>query len=73
MVTLCLPDSKDNAVSSSTSIPRFVHKSICNGLILSTCLMCAKVAGSPTAVNLKIAEQSHKCTGGFSTPTLPRA
>ena len=47
------------------NVPHFVHKSICNGLILSTCLMCAKVAGSPTVTNLKIAEQSHKCTDGF--------
>jgi len=49
------------------NVPHFVHKSICNGLILSTCLMCAKVAGSPTVTNLKIAEQSHKCIADFLT------
>ena len=54
--------------------PHFVHKSICNGLILSTCLMCAKVVGSPSTANLKIAEQSHKCIGEFSmsNPRKPK-
>jgi hypothetical protein len=47
-------------------MPHFVRKTICNGIILSTCLLCAKIVGSPTATNLKIAEQSHLCSGGFS-------
>ena len=48
------------------SLPHFVHKTTCNGIILSTCLLCSKVVGSPTAANLKIAEQFHKCIGEFS-------
>jgi len=48
------------------NMPHFVRKTICNGIILSTCLLCAKVAGSPIAANLMIAEQSHLCTGEFS-------
>ena len=47
-------------------VPHFVHKTICNGIILSTCLLCAKVVGSPSAANLKIAEQFHLCIGEFS-------
>jgi hypothetical protein len=52
-------------VELPTNMPRFVHKSICNGLILSTCMLCEKVAGSPTVANLKIAEQSHQCIAQF--------
>lgn len=48
------------------NLPHFVHKTTCNGIILSTCLLCAKIVGSPNAANLKIAEQFHKCIGGFS-------
>jgi hypothetical protein len=47
------------------NVPHFVRKTICNRIILSTCLLCAKVVGSPTAANLKIAEQSHLCFGEF--------
>jgi hypothetical protein len=48
------------------SLPHFVRQTIRNGIILSTCLLCAKVVGSPTAANLKIAEQLHTCIGEFS-------
>ncbi len=50
------------------NVPHFVHKTIRNGIILSTCLLCAKVAGSPAAATLKIAEQCHLCFGEFSMP-----
>ncbi len=55
------------------NVPHFVHKTICNGIILSTCLLCEKVVGSPTATNLKIAEQSHLCSGGFSMSNRTQA
>ncbi|MGD0974939.1 MAG: hypothetical protein ABR866_12690 [Candidatus Korobacteraceae bacterium] len=48
------------------NLPHFVRKTICNGIILSTCLLCSKVVGSPAAAMLKIAEQSHMCIGEFS-------
>ena len=49
-----------------TNVPYFVRKTIRNGIILSTCLLCARVMGSPTAANLKIAEQTHNCIGELS-------
>ena len=50
------------------NVPHFVHKTIRNGIILSTCLLCSRVMGSPRASNLKIAEQSHNCIGELSIP-----
>lgn len=49
-----------------TNVPYFVRKTIRNGIILSTCLLCARVMGSPTTSKLKIAEQSHNCIGELS-------
>ncbi|MGA2962914.1 MAG: hypothetical protein ABSD96_14645 [Candidatus Korobacteraceae bacterium] len=53
-------------VNLPLNLSHFAHKTTCNGIILSTCLLCLKVVGSPTAANLKIAEQFHKCIGEFS-------
>jgi|NGEPerStandDraft_6_1074524.scaffolds.fasta_scaffold88210_1 hypothetical protein len=40
----------------------FSHQWLHNGLILSTCLLCSKVAASTKPANLEIAEQCHHCT-----------
>jgi len=39
----------------------FSHQWLHNGLILSTCLLCSKVAASTRPENLEIAEQCHHC------------
>jgi hypothetical protein len=39
----------------------FSHQWLNNGLMLSTCLLCSKVAASPDPKNLKVAEQCHHC------------
>ena len=43
-----------------TPLP-FSHKRLNNGLMLSTCLLCSKVAASANPKNLKIVEQCHHC------------
>ena len=40
----------------------FSHQWRQNGLLVSTCLLCSKVAASTKPENLKIAEQGHHCT-----------
>jgi len=37
----------------------FVHKSLANGIVVSTCTVCMKTIGSPTPVSLKMAEENH--------------
>jgi hypothetical protein len=53
-------------VNLQPKVPYFVRKTIRNGIILSTCLLCSRVMGSPAASNLKIAEQTHNCIGELS-------
>lgn len=38
-----------------------------NGIIVSTCLHCGKVAGSACPENLQMAEQVHKCLPHYQT------
>ena len=38
-----------------------------NGIIVSTCLHCGKVAGSACPENLQMAEQVHRCPSHFKT------
>jgi hypothetical protein len=40
----------------------FSHQWRQNGLLVSTCLLCSKVAASAKPENLKIAERCHHCT-----------
>ena len=40
----------------------FSHQWLHNGLILSTCLLCSKVAASAKPENLEISERYHHCT-----------
>ena len=40
----------------------FSHEWRQNGLLVSTCLLCSKVAASTKPENLKIAERCHHCT-----------
>jgi hypothetical protein len=49
-----------NAVVNSPS-PGFVHKTLVNGLVISTCLICLKSIGSPTPTSLRMAEEKHPC------------
>jgi hypothetical protein len=47
-----------NAVAPA---PGFVHKTLPNGLTISTCLRCLKSIGSPTPTSLRLAEENHLC------------
>ena len=47
-------------MSNQRQLP-FSHQWFQNGLMLSTCLLCSKVAASARPDNLKIAERSHHC------------
>jgi len=38
-----------------------------NGIIVSTCLHCGKVAGSTCPENLQMAEQVHRCIPHYRT------
>ncbi len=44
---------------ADTTSPGFVHKSLANGIIVSTCSLCLKTIGSPTPVSLRMAEENH--------------
>jgi hypothetical protein len=48
----------------------FSHQWRQNGLLVSTCLLCSKVAASTKPENLKIAERCHHCTA--KPAKLPR-
>ena len=50
--------TRKNAVAPA---PGFVHKTLPNGLTISTCLRCLKSIGSPTPASLRLAEESHLC------------
>jgi hypothetical protein len=47
-------------MNPSPKVP-FSRQRFHNGLILSTCLLCSKVAASADPKNLKVAEQCHHC------------
>src|SRR5208337_2898382 len=44
------------AISPNSPLPGFVHKTLANGLTISTCLLCKKSIGSPTPASLRMAE-----------------
>ena len=47
-------------MNQSPKVP-FSHQWLNNGLMLSTCLLCSKVAASADPKNLRVAEQCHHC------------
>jgi hypothetical protein len=49
----------NNAMTADMPSPGFVHKSLANGIIISTCALCMKTIGSPTPASLRIAEEKH--------------
>jgi hypothetical protein len=51
---------KKNALHNSP-LPGFVHKTLANGIRVSTCLHCKKSLASPTSASLKMAEENHRC------------
>jgi hypothetical protein len=50
---------ENKAMIADTPSPGFVHKSLANGIIVSTCSLCQKTIGSPTPVSLRMAEENH--------------
>jgi len=49
------------ATNRTSPLPGFVHKTLANGITISTCLRCMKSIGSPTPASLRIAEENHPC------------
>ena len=46
-----------------TPLHAFAHRYSSNGLIISTCLICQKTSASPDMPHLRMAENSHSCSG----------
>ncbi len=56
-----------NVVTNSPS-PGFVHKSLANGITVSTCLLCMRSIASPTPTSLRLAEENHLCKSRTRKP-----
>jgi hypothetical protein len=54
-------------LKTKSLVPGFVHKTLSNGLTVSTCQGCMKSIGSPTPTSLRMAEENHtlRCRVGF--------
>lgn len=39
----------------------FIHRTLANGLTISTCQRCSTNIGSPTPDSLRMAEEKHQC------------
>jgi hypothetical protein len=50
-----------NGMKADPPRPGFVHRTMANGLIISTCQLCFTAIGSPTPASLRMAEENHRC------------
>ncbi len=58
-----------NAIVPNSPLSGFVHKTLANGLVISTCLHCMKSIGSPTPTSLRMAEENHPCASSTRQST----
>jgi hypothetical protein len=51
--------TEKNAMSPNSPTPGFAHRTLSNGITVSTCQLCMKTIGSPTPASLRMAEENH--------------
>jgi hypothetical protein len=55
-----LKQQLDNlAMIPNAPYPGFAHRTLSNGITVSTCQLCMKTIGSPTPTSLRMAEENH--------------
>ena len=54
-------DKPDKRLSTDSPLPGFIHRTLANGLTISTCQLCFTSIGSPTPASLRMAEENHRC------------